>query len=463
MVTRKSLFVFFALFFFWIPPRLATSEIEMSSGSWADSAGENETPSSPPIAEEYKFEASEIEKKPYSVGGYLQFQPILFALDRAASLYKLRFFKRDEGKTLEEYHGTLQLEGGYEKGIARLFVRTNAELQHTYLGWEHNQGKHMLYEGYLALKPSDSLSFKFGKQTLLWGKGYAFNPVAFLSRPKDPDDPELALEGWIGASVDYVKSFEGPLKTLSFTPVMIPVYDQVNDDFGKIHKLNVGGKLYGLLYDTDIDFIGLTGGSKSNRFGFDFSRNITSNFEIHGELARIQNQTKKVIDRDGTISEEKSDITSLLLGIRYLTSWDMTLILEYYRNGGGFRRLEMMDYFSFIEKAYDFYRSKGNPSLLRKAGSVTQGNYGRPYPTKDYLYLRVTQKEPFNILYFTPGLTTILNLDDRSFSLSGELLYTGFTNWELRLKAMSLIGQRSTEFGEKQNDYRIELRVRFYF
>jgi hypothetical protein len=461
MITKKWFLVSVMLSLFSVS--LSSGAVETPTSSSADPVEQTKASSSTSATEEYKFEASEIEKKPYAVGGYLQFQPILFVLDRSASLYKLRFFKRDEGKTLEEYHGTLQLEGSYEKGIARLFVRTNSELQHTYLGWEHNEGKHMVYEGYLALKPSDSLSFKFGKQTLLWGKGYAFNPVAFLSRPKDPDDPELALEGWIAASMDYVNSFEGPLKTLSLSPVMIPVYDQVNDDFGKLHKLNVGGKLYGLLYDTDIDFIGLTGGSKSNRFGFDFSRNVTTNFEVHGEFGLIKNQTKKVIDREGKISEVKSDIKSALLGIRYLTSWDMTLIFEYYRNGGGFSRLEMKDYFSFIDTAYDFYQSKGNPSLLRKAGSVTQGNYGRPNPMKDYLYLRVTQKEPFNILYFTPGLTTILNPNDRSFSLSGELLYTGFTNWELRLKGMSLIGQRGSEFGEKQNDYRIELRVRYYF
>ena len=123
----------------------------------------------------------------------------------------------------------------------------------------------------------------------------------------------------------------------------------------------------------------------------------------------------------------------------------------------------MKDYLTFIDKGYDLFLSKGNDSLLKKAASVTQGNYGRPNPMKDYLYLRVTQKEPFNILYFTPAVTTIMNLNDRSFSLSPELLYAGFTNWELRLKGTALVGQKETEFGEKQNDYRIEFRVRYYF
>ena len=414
-------------------------------------------------AEEYKFDLSEIEKKPYHLGGYVELRPVLFGLDRDASLYKLKFYNRNEGKTIEEYNGKLQLEGSLEKGIARLFVRTNFDLKYSYLGWEHNDPKRMIYEGYLSLKPSPSLTFKLGKQTLLWGKGYAFNPVAFVSRPKDPEDPELALEGYITASADYIKSFQDPLKTVSITPVIFPVYKDINDDFGTVSRLNFAGKLYLLFYDTDIDLMAMTGGSRTSRVGMDFSKNITTNLEVHGEFAFVNNQRKKVIDSQGVISESKFDAKSYLLGIRYLTASDTTFIFEYYRNGTGFTHLEMKDYLTFIDKGYDLFLSKGNDSLLKKAASVTEGNYGRSNPMKDYLYLRISQKEPFNILYFTPAITTIMNLSDRSFSLSPELLYAGFTNWELRLKGTALVGQKETEFGEKQNDYRIEFRVRYYF
>jgi hypothetical protein len=51
----------------------------------------------------------------------------------------------------------------------------------------------------------------------------------------------------------------------------------------------------------------------------------------------------------------------------------------------------------------------------------------------------------------------------RSLSISPELLYTGITNLELRLKAIGWFGQRGSEYGEKPNDYRIELRMRYYF
>jgi len=82
---------------------------------------------------------------------------------------------------------------------------------------------------------------------------------------------------------------------------------------------------------------------------------------------------------------------------------------------------------------------------------------------RDYLYLRVSQKEPFDILYFTPSLTGIFNINDKSFSIGPELLYTGIKNLELRLKTTFLVGNSYTEFGEKQNNSRIELRVRYYF
>src|SRR4030066_2241830 len=117
----------------------------------------------------------------------------------------------------------------------------------------------------------------------------------------------------------------------------------------------------------------------------------------------------------------------------------------------------MKDYLTFIDKGYDLFLLNGNDSLLKKAASVTEGNYGRINAMKDYLYLRISQKEPFNILYFTPAITTIMNLNDRSLSLSPELLYTGFTNWEFRLKGTYLSGSSRSEYGEKPNDYRLEL------
>jgi hypothetical protein len=411
-------------------------------------------------AQEYTFDMDKIEKRSFHLGGYAEINPILFRLDRDAAFYKLRFYDRDEGSTIEKYDATLQLDGSYERGITRAFVRTNINLNHTYEGWS---GETTLYEGFLSLKPSSSLTLGMGKKTLKWGKGYAWNPVAFIDRPRDPDDPALALEGFFVTTLDYIRSFDGPLKTFSFTPAIVPVYGDMNKDFGEAGHMNVAAKFYFLFLDTDIDVMFLAGGSKASRYGFDFSRNVASNFEIHGEVAWISDFRKSYIDPDGTLFETCVNAWNYLLGIRYLTARETTYIFEYYHNDTGFTESEIKDYFLFIDKGYDTYIATGNDDLLRKASGLTKGRYGTINPMRNYLYLRVSQKEPFDILYFTPALTWIFNVDDQSFSLSPEFLYTGFTNLELRLKGAILTGRNFSDYGEKQNDYRLELRARYYF
>lgn len=70
---------------------------------------------------------------------------------------------------------------------------------------------------------------------------------------------------------------------------------------------------------------------------------------------------------------------------------------------------------------------------------------------RNYIYARISQKEPFDILHFTPSVTAIINSDDKSYSFTPELLYTGITNLELRFRFYALNGDTQTEFGEKQN------------
>ena len=414
--------------------------------------------------DEYSFDLSEIEKeiekKPYNIGGYLEFTPKVFWLDHDAAFYRLNFYNRPEKDYLAEYNFKLSMNGGYKKGISEVYIRSNINTTESDI---KSRTDVTIDEGYLSVKPSSIFNISIGKKALKWGKGYAWNPVAFVGRPKNPDDPDLALEGYIVASADYIKSFSGPLQAISVTPVVIPVYEHVNSDFGVRNNINYACKLYFLLYDTDIDFMFLKGNSKPSRFGADFSRNVTSNFEIHGEFAYIDDITKKTVDSAGNKTQTIYDAKSCLFGIRYLTEFDTTFICEYYRNGTGFTGEEMEGFFRLVDNGYNSYVTSNDETLLNVANTMTEGNYGRPNPMRDYMYLRITQKDPFDILYLTPSITCIYNINDKSCSLSPEILYTGITNLELRLKAGFLAGPDSSEFGEKQNDYRIEFRARYYF
>ncbi len=411
-------------------------------------------------AEDYSFDIPEVKKSPYHLGGRLEIEPAFNGRDKNAAFYRLKYPDPAASPAPDEYTGTLYLDAWYERGMARVSASANAELKKTDLGWSDEV---VLHEGYLSLKPSSSVTLNVGKQRFKWGTGYAWNPSAFLDRPKDPDDPELALEGYTAISADYIMSFSGPLRTLSLTPVLLPVQEHLNDDFGRTGKTNVAGKLYLLILDTDVDFTVLSGGSRTARYGFDFSRNLAANFEVHGEASFINGHTKAVADSDGTLHDETDDATNLLLGMRYLTESDLTWIVEYYRNGTGYTRDEMEDFYTLVESGHERLVSSGEDDLLRKARRAANSGYGRPSNMRDYLYARLSIKEPLDILYFTPAVTALLNLHDTSRSLSVELPYTGITNLQLKLKAVFLSGARRSEYGEKQNDYRLEFLTGYYF
>lgn len=411
-------------------------------------------------AEEFSFDATEFEKKPFEFGGYLEFKPERSWLNQNGAFYKLNFYNHTGQDTLDRNTGTLKLNGKYTQGIASINLRADAEIKRDNL----TSGRiHRFDEAYVSFKPDPGFTLDAGKLALKWGKGYAWSPVGFVERPKDPNDVELAREGYTMIAADFIRNFAGDLKTVAFTPLLLPVGSQVNQDFGKPDHVNVAAKLYLLYQDTDIDLTWLGNGSRTPRFGVDFSRNLSSALEVHGEWARIRDVELRSITPTGVTTTQRNDATSYLLGLRYLTEQDTTWILEYYRNGTGFSESQTRDFYRLIYNGATQFQTSGTDVLLNKALTASQSGYGKPNAMQRYVYLRASQKEPFDIVYFTPSLTLIANLDDRSYSLTPELLYTGITNLDLRLRATWLTGKAGSDFGEKQNLRKLELLMRYYF
>lgn len=406
------------------------------------------------------FDVSPFEKKPLELNGYAEFKGEQFTFDRQAALYQLGFFDQPQRDDSDRGTGSLQLESIYRHGIATAHVLAYGSYAHDDTG---NDRDTRLYEASVSVQPGSRATYDLGKKTLSWGKGYAFNPVGFVQRAKDPNDPELAREGFVIAGGNFVRSFEGTLKTVALTPLLVPTTASLNADFGTADHLNPAAKIYFLYADTDIDLMMLGAGAKSARYGFDFSRNLGTNLEVHGEWARTASATRPVVDEAGNVAPIEASATSYLLGLRYLSDSQLTTLFEYYYNGAGYSEHEMRGFASVVHNDYDQYQTTGNAAPLTKLRTALQPTVARPNPGRRYLYLRLSQSEPFDILYFTPALTIIANADDRSYSVAPELLYTGITNLELRARVFWLHGARLSDFGEKQNMRRLELRARFYF
>ncbi|MFV9690917.1 MAG: hypothetical protein ACNY01_08135 [Desulfobacteria bacterium] len=409
--------------------------------------------------EEFSFEVEEFEKKTLEWGGYAEFKGEHMDINQDSAFARLNL--SDESiSTLDRFGGSLQVDGYYTKGITGFNWLLRASAQKDDLGASDMAD---VYEAYASIKPEPVFTASAGKKAYWWGKGYAWNPVGFVNRPKDPNDPQEALEGYTTAEIDLIKSFSGPLQTAALTTLILPVWQGVNEDFGRINNVNLAAKLYLLYRDTDIDLVFYTGNSRSTRYGLDFSKNLAPNLEIHGELAYVPDEKRVVIQGDGSSHVRETAALSWLFGLRYLSQNDITGIIEYYHNDAGYTKEEMARFFQLVTDGENQFLATGSDALLEKAREMSLRGYGKPQTGRDYLYARLIQKEPFDILYFSPGLTAIVNLGDNSYSISPELVHTGFTNWELRLRFSYLAGGTSTEYGEKVNSNKLELRVRYFF
>jgi hypothetical protein len=411
-------------------------------------------------AQEFKFDAAEFERRPFELGGYVEAKGESFKVRQDSVLGRLTAPELAARERLDRATGTLELAGKLAQDALSFDWRARGTASADAI---ETDSRGRVFEADFGYRVSDGVSLNAGKRVVRWGKGYAWNPVGFVERPKDPNDPQLSREGFVMATGEFVATGVGPFAALGLTAVALPASEDVNSAFGQGSHVNPAVKLYGLVADTDIDLMWLGKGSRPGRVGFDFSRNLGANLEIHGEWARIFDFQQRVVDAAGAVATQSFDATSWLLGLRYLTEREVTWIVEYYRNGTGYSDSELESFFRFADTALATAPPATFTPLVQRAASLAQSGYGQPNPGRDYLYVRTSAKEPGDILYLTPAVTAIVNLQDGSYSLTPEVVYTGFTNWELRGRIVLLHGARYSDFGERPNERRLEFYARLYF
>jgi hypothetical protein len=418
-------------------------------------------------AGEYDFDIPEAEEKPYALGGRLEGRYIYHAHDQGATRYDLNAFVNHNDPGTDTHEGQVQAElnAAYRQGIVQASLLTH----HAYIVADETEDRwdHVLYEGFVSVSPAPHLTLDGGKKRILWGKGYAWNPVGFINRPKDPDDPALNLEGRTMLGGDLIKSFgyrAGGLANLGFTVLLLPTAeDWANTDLGDTGDLTTALKLYLLWQDTDFDLIYVDGPKLPNSLGLDIAKNLAENFEVHGEAAWRRDAPRSVILADGSVRKSREDQFSLLVGMRYLNTKDTTFISEYYHNGAGYDADELDDFFDFQTAAIDQWKATSDRAAIQRANQITRPYYRQRNFGRDYAYLKISQKEPFDILYFTPWVAATVNLRDTSFNLQPGLTWMPVTNLELNLRIGIPVGAKRTEYGEKADDCRPEIWGRLHF
>ncbi|MBU1355825.1 MAG: hypothetical protein KJ620_04595 [Candidatus Edwardsbacteria bacterium] len=406
-------------------------------------------------AEDYSFEVPPVEtqKETLELSGQLDARYSLLKSRKNSPLYSLQYVDRQLSDVLTSCRVDFYLNGDYRTEDLGVHVKTQLEY------FDASQADFGLYELYGNVDLPGNSFLLLGQKMFNWGKGYAFNPVGYVNPQKDPENPELAQSGILSMNYQYTKSFSrGALNNLSMDLILAPAVNTINGKIAEAEKTDLAAKIYFLLWDTDIDLMGYFSRINPKSIGFDFSRNILSSLEIHGEFSSFANQSRYYILQD-SLQTDNIDGSSYLIGLRWLNRWNITTIAEYYLNDAGLSGDQFEEYNAFLVNA----AASGDNAAIASALSVSRVYFGSSNLMREYLYLKASWPEPFNWLYFTPAVQWIYNLEDRSSSVGVPVSYKPITNFELVVWPSLFAGKGNSEYGSKQYESKVELWAKFYF
>ncbi|MEO1927326.1 MAG: hypothetical protein ABGX26_01365 [Nautiliaceae bacterium] len=231
--------------------------------------------------------------KPYSYKGY----------------FKLEFYYIDDKEKYTIIKGELNFEGDYKKD--KWYFKGNWSGYYTHD--KYDTSKYGIVNELYVKYGDVNKNITVGKELLKWGKGYAYSAVSFFTRAKNPLYPEDLKQGYELVHFKTIDTLNLTIKNYSLDFIYMPSNNSINSDLQK--SQNWGAKLYMLYENTDIDFMFEKSNFYPDKYGADFSFNILTELEVHGEYA---------FDEDGK--------NSYLLGCKYASKYDFTLTGEWYKD-----------------------------------------------------------------------------------------------------------------------------------
>lgn len=356
------------------------------------------------FANEYDFsmdELEEIQVKSFEYSGYLKAQHKYQIINKSSSKYPSK--NKDYMNT---YLGEAFLNLKYFKDKFSI----QSDLMANYENKDNlEKDSYTINQAFVNYKYNQNHEINLGKKVARWGKGYFFNPIAFIDKKKDPNEPESVKEGFTQINYIYNKAFNKEIQNISFEASYLKTNDEINSDLFEEDSNNIALKTYFLYKDIDIDLAYFYSDKQANKYGFDFSTNIKTNFEIHAEFAKNDNSWY-----------------SYLLGLKYLSENELTITSEY------------------------FYQNQ-------------EQDKETPFWDNSYFINKFSQKEPFDMLYFNIYYKNSLNLDDKSHQNNLGFIYTGYKNLTFDFSIGKYFGENSSEFGNKLVDKFTWLQIKYSF
>ncbi len=269
---------------------------------------------------------------------------------------------------------------------------------------------------------TDNISMEIGRQSMLTGYGYGWNPIDFANPLKNPADPDADLRGVDAATLRMYLGDNTALKLYGILP------DSVLSSGLDYEEIKVGTEAVFYLPGLEFRLAGFW--DYDNSEGSDvYTPSVGAalmldlfGIGVYGEVAARKGSRNYFTDGVALIPRKTDWLLSGLAGVEYTFESELYAVIEYFYNGEGYDESERSNFKDTISNT---------PALI---GDLL-GMYSPGYFSEHYILVNLMQ--PFydidtvinlSALYSpNSGSLTIMPSLDYFFSgnFSGNLAYTG--------------------------------------
>jgi hypothetical protein len=280
---------------------------------------------------------------------------------------------------------------------------------------------------------TDNLSMEAGRQSMLTGYGYGWNPIDFANPLKNPTDPEAALRGVDGFSFKMHLGNFTALKVYTIFPeeTLSGGLDYEEIKAGGEMTFNFPGfewKVAGFYdYDSTVGSDAYTPAA-GTAFLIDLA-----GAGVYGEAA-LRKGSRNYFTDGSDISGRKEDwLFSVLGGLEYTFSNELYAVLEYFYNGEGLSESERSEY----------------ESSLESVSSVTTdlySMYSSGYFARHYFMINLMQ--PIYDINTDLNLSVLFSPDSGALTVLPSLYYYFSGNFSGKLEYIGMFDLNSYDFSE---------------
>ncbi len=323
----------------------------------------------------------------------------------------------------------------------------------------------------------DSLRVELGRQSLLTGYGYGWNPMNFASPTKDPTDPDTELSGVDSLLLNLFPYGRANMKLYALLDNPGDPSSSSDISSADYEDLMIGGeltvalpglevKLNGLLDSELFDdgsegaAAGTDSGGRTSALGLGVFADLAG-VGVYGEAALFDGSRTGFPDEYGaaTVPTLKDELrASALGGLQYTFPGELSMTAEYFYNGEGFNDDERTDYRSALA-SLDWSADEALEVYTALAELYRPGYFSRHYALLNLLY-------PIYALSVDLNGTVIFSPDSGALTLVPGL--TWYSSGSLTLEAsysgsFSTYGKEDDEAAIAPSRHAFSVKGRFSF